>query len=221
MPTHFFAAPEFLGLLRFWDQVRGADPVPLWHDDLSTLPEALREHLIISVGHPDPVYRFVGAECQRRWHGDPTGKAIAPTLGGDHARYIVALCDDTLDRRAPIFSAAVYQTDDTAMMMTGRLFVPWALPGAGAATVVMAVQLFRGPDLLPAIGSIGFVHEIRRDMIAVVPALCARLEDASRYYRISRRIHQREIARDMDAVAQELSGSALIPLACLPERRPE
>jgi hypothetical protein len=217
MPTHFFAAPEFLGLLRTWDEARGTDPVPTWHDDLAALPDGLREHLIISVGYPDPIYRYVGAECQRRWHGDPTGQPIAPTLGGEHARYIVALCGDTLARRAPIFSAAVYQTDDTNMLMTGRLFVPLALPHARDPTVVMAVQLFRGPDLLPAIGAVGFVHEIRRDMIAVVPTLCARLEDASRLYRISRGIHHRDIARDMEAVARELSGSALIPLACLPE----
>jgi hypothetical protein len=221
MPTHFFAAPEFLGLLRYWDQARGPDPVPVWHDDLAALPEALREHLIISEGQPDQIYRYIGAECQRRWHGNPTGQAIAPTLGGEHARYIIALCDDTLARRAPIFSAAVYQTDDTNMMMTGRLFVPLTLPQAPGPTVVMAVQLFRGPDLLPAIGTVGFVHEIRRDMIAVVPALCARLEEASRYFRISRGIHHRDIARDMDTVAQEMSGSALIPLACLPEPHAE
>jgi hypothetical protein len=221
MPTHFFAAPDFLGLLRFWDEARDADLLPEWRGDMAALPAALHDNLIISERHPDPVYRYVGAECQRRWGGDPTGQKVAATLKGEHGRYVLALCDETLARGAPIFSAAVYQTDDLSMIMTGRLMVPFIPSGGAQPSVAMGVQLFRGPDLLPVIGTSGFVHELRRDMIALVPALCARLEDASRYYRIAHRIHQRDIARDLEDVVRELSGSALVPLALLPEARPE
>jgi hypothetical protein len=217
MTTHLFAAPEFLGLLRFWDEQRGARALPEWRGDLTGLAEALHANLIIADGTP-PVYRYAGSEVIRRWGSPITGRPVFEVLQGGHARYIRSLYLDTISRALPIFSAAAFQIDDLTMMMTGRLFAPFARPGETAPSVMMSVQLFGGTDeTLPAVGRRGFVHETRRDLIALAPELCTRLEDAGRYYRIAHGTHHRDIAEAMATIAHELSGSALVSLACLPE----
>ena len=84
---------------------------------------------------------------------------------------------------------------------------------------MFAVQLFKGSDRTVA-GNHGFVHEIRRDLIARVPELHARLADARRAYQISRLTNQRTLVEDVDAIADELAGSALVPLPCHEEPDP-
>ncbi len=223
MSTHFFAAPDFLALLRFWEASRGSRELPAWQGDLGAVPRALLPNLTISDRRGgEPVYAYVGAEIARRWGGELTGRRIyRDALTGAHARYIRSLGDDTIARRAPIFSAAIYQPDATRMIMTGRLFAPMTEPGSAAPCFLMTMQLFTEAEgSLRDVGAVGFVHEIRRDMIAVVPELCARLEEARRHYQISRHTHQRTLTQDIDAVARELTGSALVTLPCLEEPDP-
>jgi hypothetical protein len=216
MPTHFFAVPDFLGLLRFWDEGRHGRPLPEWTGDPASIPDALRPNIVIADGGPDFVYRYVGAQCVRWWGSDATGRTFDSVLAGAIRDYIRSLCRDAEAHRRPIFSAAVYQADDGSTIPTGRLFAPFTPVGSADASVLISVQLFRGPERpLPAVGRGGFVHELRRDMISMVPALCARLEDASRYYRMARRTHQRDVAADMESLVRELTGSALVPLACI------
>jgi hypothetical protein len=85
----------------------------------------------------------------------------------------------------------------------------------------MTLQLFSGSEhQMKEVGLSVIVHEIRRDMIAIVPELCTRLAAARRYYQISRHTHQRTLTQDIDTIAQELTGSALIALPCLDEPEP-
>jgi hypothetical protein len=218
MTTHFFAVPDFLELLQFWDSQRRGHPLPEWQDDMSLVPPSLLPNLVVSI-RPDARYVYVGAECVRRWGSDPTGKLIyTEVLSGAHARYIKTLGEETVARRAPIFSAAVYQTDPTNVIMTGRLYVPFTYQGSIAPRIILTLQLFKGSEvLLKEIGISGIVHEIRRDMIAMVPELCTRLTNARHFYQISRHSRQRSLAQDIDAVAEEATGSILIPLPCFDE----
>jgi hypothetical protein len=102
------------------------------------------------------------------------------------------------------------------MLMTGRLFTPFTYRGSAEPTAMVTVPLIQGSlGTLNQIGASGVVHEIRRDMIAMVPELCTRLEGARRYYQLSRHTHQRTLAQHIDGIARELAGSALIPLPCL------
>jgi len=221
MTSHFFAAPDFLELLQFWDAAREGRAMPEWHDDLAAVPAALLPNLVIT-DRPDTLYRYVGSEIVRRWGSDPTGRRIYDeVLTGVHRRYIKSLGDETLTRRAPIFSAAVYQPDASSVIMTGRLYVPFTYQGSTEPRILFTLQLFKGSEQkLKEVGLHYIVHEIRRDMIAMVPALCVRLAQARRYYQISRHTHQRALAQDIDAIARELTGSALIPLPCLDEPDP-
>jgi hypothetical protein len=217
MTSHFFAAPDFLELLQFWDASRGGRPVPDWSGDIAVIPATLLPNMTISDRRAEPTYRYVGPEVVRRWGSDPTGKRIhREVLAGAHSAYIRSLADETMARRAPIFSAAVYQPDAATTIMTGRLFAPLTYQGSPEPCMMLTLQLFQdSKQLLQEIGPRGFVHEIRRDLIAAVPAVCARLVDARRYYQLSRHTHQRGLAQHIDGIARELAGSALVPLPCL------
>jgi hypothetical protein len=139
---------------------------------------------------------------------------VDSTLSDAHAPYVQSLFDDVRERRAPVFSASVFQlSDDGDVLMTGRLFTPFTRPGGDVSEVIVSLQLFKGPDIpLPAVS---FVHEIRRDLIAVVPALCAQLEDARRYYQVARHLGRRTLADEMGDMARSLAGNALIALPCM------
>ncbi|MBI3513088.1 MAG: hypothetical protein HY060_03350 [Proteobacteria bacterium] len=216
--THFFADPDFLELLQFWDASRGGRPLPDWSGDIAVIPHGLLPNLIISDRHAEPVYLYVGAECVRRWGSDPTGRRIfSEVLTGAHRRYIQSVGDEAMARRAPVFSTAIYQGTG-AMIMTGRLYAPFTYRGSTDPLMMFTLQLFKGSERkLREIGIGAIVHEIRRDMIAEVPDLCTRLEDARRDYQISRHTHQRSLARDIERIARELTGTALIPLPCIEE----
>jgi len=218
MTSPFFAVPDFLELLQFWDAERKGRPLPEWQHDMARVPPLLLPNLIVS-DRPAATYLYVGSECVRRWGGDPTGKRIYDeVLSGAHSRYIKSLGDEAMARRAPIFSAAVYQPDSTNVIMTGRLYAPFAIPGSQDVRILLTLQLFRGSEQkLQEVGLRGIVHEIRRDMIAMVPELCSRLAEARRYYQISRHVQQRSLAQEIDAIARDLTGSALIPLPVLDE----
>ena len=55
MLRHFFAAPDFLALLRFWDSVRTLSGVAVWAGNLSIVPAELLPNLIIAAWSPVPV----------------------------------------------------------------------------------------------------------------------------------------------------------------------
>jgi hypothetical protein len=217
--THFFADPDFLELLQFWDASRGGRPLPDWSGDLGVIPRRLLPNLIVSDRRGEPTYLYVGPECVRRWGSDPTGRRIyGEVLSGAHRRYIQSLGDQALAQRAPIFSTAVYQPDAASVIMTGRLYAPFTYQGSVEPLMMMTLQLFKGSEReLREIGISGIVHEIRRDMITNVAALCTRLQAARHHYQIARHTHRRTLAQDVDVIAHELSGSALITLPCLDE----
>jgi hypothetical protein len=221
--THFFAEPDFLELLQFWDASRGGRSLPDWSGDIGVIPRGLLANLIISDRRPrDAVYHYVGSECVRRWGSDPTGRRLfGDVLTGAHGAYIKSLGDQAMELRTPIFSIAVYQPDVASMIMTGRLYTPFSYRGSTDTAMMMTLQLFKGSEReLREIGIKGIVHEIRRDMITNVTELCTRLEGARRDYQISRHTHRRTLAQDVDVIANELTGSALISLPCIDEPDP-
>jgi hypothetical protein len=216
--TQFFAEPDFLELLQFWEASRAGRELPDWSGDIGVVPRNLLPNLIVTDRRgPEPVYQYVGAACVKRWGSDPTGKRIySDVLVGAHGRYIRSLGEESVARRAPVFSAAVYQPDATSVIMTGRLYAPLTYRGSADPQAMMTLQLFRGSEReLREIGIEGIVHEIRRDLITNVVELSARLETARRNFQISRHTRQRTLAQDVDAIAHELTGAALVSLPCL------
>src|SRR5258708_22958662 len=100
MLHNFFAAPDFIALLRFWDRVRAASGVAVWDGDFAIVPAELLPNLIVAAWSPVPVYRYVGRECADRFGADPTGLPVLETLGGAYGRYIRTLGDEVMERRA-------------------------------------------------------------------------------------------------------------------------
>jgi hypothetical protein len=221
LTAHFFADPDFLELLQFWEASRGGRVLPDWNGDLGAIPRGVLPNLIISDRRVEPTYRYVGTECIRRIGSDPTGRrAYGDLLQGAHARYIMSLSNAALTHSAPVFSAAVYQPNPAVTVMTGRVHAPFAYQGSAMVQMMFTLQLFRGAEGALHWRADAFVHEIRRDLIARVPELHVRLEDARRAFQISRHTHQRTLVQDVDAITDELAGSALVALPCYEEPDP-
>ncbi|MBI3515224.1 MAG: hypothetical protein HY060_14365 [Proteobacteria bacterium] len=216
MPTHFFADAAFLGLLQFWDESRRGRALPAWNGDIEALPVALRPYLVVADGLPDPRYGFIGAEGVRRWGSDATGLPVSDVLPPAYGRYIQSLFDEASTRRAPVFSASIFrQGSDDDLIMTGRLFTPFTRPGADEPAVIINVQLFKGSE--QPLSRVTYVHEIRRDLIAIAPALCAKLEEARRYYHAARALG-RSLTDEVESMARSLMGSALVSLTPLADQ---
>jgi hypothetical protein len=219
MLRHFFAAPDFLALLRFWDSVRAPSGAAVWDGDVAIVPAELLPNLIVAAWSPVPVYRYIGSECTDRFGADLTGLSVLEGLGGAYGRYIGALGDEVIERRAPIFSASVLQVGDE-LTVTGRLFAPFALPQAAAPNAVMSVQLFsRSAFKLDAVGRSGFVNESQRLLIVDVPGICARLDAARRYHYLARFVPARAKASEWDDIARDLAGGALVALTPFRDER--
>jgi hypothetical protein len=222
LTTQFFADPEFIGLLRFWNASRGERAMPEWGGDVGVVPGELLPNLAIVDLSGEPTYRYIGTEVARLWGGNPTGRPVfTVVLRGAHRRYLRSLTDDVIALRAPIFSSAVYQSSAAGVVLTGRMLAPFTREGSTEPQIVLAVQLFKGSERdLRAIDVSGVVHELRRDLITDPTELCRRLEEARRQYQIARHTHRRTLAQYIDEIARELAGSALVALPCDEEPDP-
>ncbi len=219
LTPHFFADPEFLGLLRFWETSRGTRPVPEWLGNVAALPQDILPNLAIVDFRGDPTYRYFGSELARRWGGDPSGRSVfGRVLRGEQSRYLKSVTDDVFARRAPIFSAAVYESSTAGVVMTGRLIAPFTYEGSAEPCFLLAVQLFRGSD--EEMRAVDVVHELRRDLITDAGAVWARLDEAGRHYQIARHTRGRALAHEVEAIARELTGRAVMSLPCLEDPEP-
>ena len=212
MLRNFFASPSFLGLLKFWDASRNGRKVPDWDGDLACIPAELLPHLIIVDRDGALRYRHVGAGLAVGFGHDPTGKTIAETLSPGYAAYISDIIERTLTNGNPIFSASVLHRQST-VKMTGRLVVPFTFPGARRQWLIMSAHLMGGDAFkVTEVVEPGGVIETQRLMIAGVPDLCARLDEAGRYHRLSHLTTDRALARKWDAIATSLGSCVLVPL---------
>jgi hypothetical protein len=155
----------------------------------------------------------VGEACIHRWGEGVTGcRIFGEVLSSAYARYIRSLELDTITRRAPIFSEAIFELGND-MMMTGRLFAPFTRHGSDGASVVFGLQLFNGPPVpLAEISRAGFTSEIQRQIIVAAPGLLAQMEKARHYYQLSRHAHQNELTEMLARISRETIGASLRPL---------
>ncbi len=213
MLRHFFAAPDFLALLRFWNHHRSGPAGPaIWGGDVTSVPGELRPNVIVADWVGEPRYRYIGSECMARFGVDTTGQSVVAALGGAYAAYIRSLGDEVIARREPIFSASVFEVGDE-LILTGRLFTPFSDGTSDKPTIIMSVQLFGGAEFkLNVVGRFGFVNESQRLLIAGVPEVCRRLEEARRLHHLARAVPSRAQAREWAAIARDLSQSALVAL---------
>jgi hypothetical protein len=213
MFRHFFAAPDFLAMLRLWEASRIASGPAVWNGDLALVPAELRPNLIVVDWLGAPRYRYVGSECIARFGADPTGHPVLATLGGGaYAAYVGSLGDEAIARAQPIFSTSVFEFGEE-LMVSGRLFAPFGDAVGKPPGMILSVQLFSRTEFkLRAVAQSGFVNESRRVLIAGVPELCVQLEEAQRYHRLSRAVAGRPQSIEWAEIARRLSGNALVAL---------
>jgi hypothetical protein len=212
MLRNFFASPNFLGLLKFWDASRNGRKVPDWDGDLARIPAELLPRLIVVDRDGALRYRHIGSELAAGFSHDPTGQTIAETLSPGYAAYISDIIERTLTNGNPIFSASVLHRQ-SMVKMTGRLVAPFTVRGARRPSLIMSAHLMGGDAFkVTEVVEPGGVIETQRLMIAGVPDLCARLDEAGRYHRLSHLTTDRALARKWDAIATSLGSCVLVPL---------
>jgi hypothetical protein len=212
MFRHFFAAPDFLAMLRFWEASRSGAGPAVWRGDVARLPAELLPNLIVADWSGTPRYRYIGSECIARFGRDTTGQPLATTLGGSYAAYVGSLGDETIARGHPIFSTSVFEVGDE-LMVGGRLFTPFSDEAGKPPDTILSVHLFSRTEFkLSAVGSSGFVNESRRLLIAGVPELCVQLEEASRLHRLSRAGSGRPQSSEWTELARRLGSNVLVAL---------
>src|SRR5205807_9272456 len=116
----FFASPNFLALLRFWDRARAGRAVPDWTGDLAAIPAHLLQRLIIVERRKTLIYHYLGTLNQRQFGRDPTGATVAETLSPEYSAYLADLVESALAGAAPVFSSSILRRDDL-IKRTGRL----------------------------------------------------------------------------------------------------
>ncbi len=222
MSLDFFAEQDFVGLLRYWVDCAGSSGgMPRWDGEVARIPARLLPNLIIVARFPEPVYRYLGSECVRRWGSDITGHLVYATVTGSYGDYIRAVEAEMVVQRGPVFSAAIYhleEAEEITLLTTGRLFVPFLATGDGEPEVFMCVQIFRGPEAkLGEVAQTGRVRETERCLVANPAAFVARLEAAQRYHRLARAMHQGDVAREFGAWAVQAAEGALVSLPVVAE----
>jgi hypothetical protein len=168
--------------------------------------------LIIALHDGAPIYRHVGVELQVQFGMNPVGRSVPQTLSGEYAIYVVDIIESALRSGAPIFSSCVLHSHGM-VKLTGRLMAPFTYRGAAAPSLIMSAHLVGGDDFkVTEVVEPGSVVETERLMIAGVPDLCSRLEEAGRYHRLSHLMADRLLASKWDGIAASLGNGILVPL---------
>lgn len=144
--------PQLLGFVRhYWDNRRGARPMPSRQDIVPSDMRAHLRHILIADvvdGGRDFRYRLIGTELQRYFSGNPSGKLMSEALapfGQETVTRTIATYRWVVERRAPLRicgSGSLYNqdaktfdalltplSDDGAVpnMIFGTFLFEWAL----------------------------------------------------------------------------------------------
>jgi hypothetical protein len=212
MLRDFFTSPNFLALLRFWEGARAGRVVPDWNGDLAAIPTSLLSRIIVIERREALIYRYLGMLSKARFGRDPTGVTVAETLSPGYAAYLADLIETALVGGAPVFSSSVLHQNNL-IRRTGRLVAPFTLRGSAAPCLTMSAHLEVGEKFkVTEVLEPGGVLETERIRISAVADLCARLEEARRYYQLSRAVPDRSLASEWSGIAAKLAAGAIVPL---------
>jgi hypothetical protein len=212
MDLRFFTDPRFLGLLRFWESRRGAAAIPTWREGMTaTFPAEIAPWMIAArfdgqVG----LYFYVGAECVSRFGTDPVGKRSDEFLGGAMLRFVVDVARAAQANAAPVFSYCLYQMAGEAPLRTARVFAPLA------PDVILTLQLYdASPRPVTRYSPRGRFEEVVRKRILPGAEALRSLEQAARFHRLGKTVHETRLADELVAAARAFDAEATAPLPVL------
>jgi hypothetical protein len=215
MDLRFFTDPRFLGLLRFWEGQRGTAPIPVWREGMTaTFPAEIAPWMIAArfdgrVGR----YFYVGAECVGRFGTDPVGKRTDEFLGGAMLRYVVDVARAAQANAAPVFSYCLYRIAGEAPLRTARVFAPLA------PDVILTLQLYdTSPQPVTRYSPRGRFEEVVRKRILPGAEALRSLEQAARFHRLGKTVHETRLADELAAAARAFDTEATAPLPVLHDR---
>lgn len=212
MDLRFFTDPRLLGLLRFWEARRGEAMIPEWREGMTkAFPAEIAPWMVAArFDGSQGRYLYVGAESVSRFGVDPTGLRVDEFLGGAMLRYVVDVARAAQSHGAPIFSYCLYRIAGEAPLRTARVFAPFG------PDVIVTLQLYdasRAP--LSRYSQRGTFEEIVRKRILVGAEALRKLEQAGRFHRLGRAVHETRLADELIAAARAFDAEATAPLPVL------
>ncbi|MEQ8353974.1 MAG: PAS domain-containing protein [Kiloniellaceae bacterium] len=89
-------------------------------------------------------FRLVGTDMVEAWGADFTGHRLQDIMQGDYHDFIRGLFDESIAKRAPLFSHRRFQWDRGRSLDTKRLMLPFARDDGNRADVgfVLVSQVF-------------------------------------------------------------------------------
>jgi hypothetical protein len=212
MDLRFFTDPRLLGLLRFWESKRGEAATPEWREGMTAaFPAEIAPWMVAGrFDGREGRYFYVGADCVSRFGVDPTGMRLDEFLGGAMLRYVVDVARAAQAHGAPVFSYCLYRFGGDEPLRTARVFAPFG------SDVIVTLQLYdasRAP--LSRLSQRGTFEEIVRKRILAGADALRKLEQAARFHRLGRAVHETRLADELIAAARAFDAEATAPLPVL------
>jgi hypothetical protein len=135
--------PVLHGLYRYWNQKRGARPMPDRADiDPLEIDRAILPHvMLLELIGPRVRYRLIGTEVAKRSGLDPTGKYVDEVLRGSYLDHANALFDRLRAEAVPLYSESQFRWDIASHLRARRIFLPLGWRGASPG-MALSAQLF-------------------------------------------------------------------------------
>jgi hypothetical protein len=142
MPFHD-ADPRLHQVYQYWQQKRGARPMPSRRDIEPVEMRTLLPHLMMIDVEPGPRfrYRLFGTAVVEAFGSDPTGKCVDEVMIGAYKTFLLGLYGDLVVSKKPIYSTSNYGGKRDTMLWTQRLMLPLSSDGT-AVDKVLAIQVF-------------------------------------------------------------------------------
>jgi hypothetical protein len=177
MSAHPVSHPLLLSLLGYWQEKRGARPLPARRDiDPLEIGTALLPHLVLAdlLDRGTRVrFRLVGTAVVKRLGFDPTGRYLAAEARGPWFDEFAALHRLVYAERMPIYAESRLIWGEGRRLGTQQIVLPLTQDGPDPAIALSALTFASDeafPPSLRALADVADFEELRRQAVKPVTA---------------------------------------------------
>jgi hypothetical protein len=177
MPAHPVSHPLLLSLLGYWQEKRGARPLPARRDiDPLEIGTALLPHLVLADLFDRGThvrFRLVGTAVVKRLGFDPTGRYLATAARGPWFDELAALYRLVYAERAPVYGESQLRWGEGRALGTQQIALPLSQDGPDPAIALSALAFSSDeafPPSLRALADVADFEALRRQSVKPLPA---------------------------------------------------